>query len=88
MISFLLKKYHNHILPNAEKIRLRNAISLREVYPEISPLFIGNAEFISMAEFTKDEIDNLSIYQIAYRLKESISKIRNEDFVKKLLVPV
>lgn len=85
IISFLLKKYHNHILPGAEKIRLRNAISLREVYSEINPLFIGNAEFISMAEFTKDEIDTLSISQIAYRLKESIRKIRDEDFVKNLL---
>lgn len=85
IISFLLKKYYKHILPGAEKIRVRNAISLREVYSEINPLFIGNAEFISMAEFTKDEIENLSIYQIAYRLKESISQIRNENFVKELL---
>jgi hypothetical protein len=80
--SFLLKKYHNHILPDAERIRLRVPINLRDVHPDIDSLYIGNAFFISFAEFTKNEIDKMSIPQIAYRLNESIKKARNENFIK------
>jgi hypothetical protein len=59
-------------------------INLRDVHPEIDALYIGNAIFISFAEFTKDEINKKSIYQIAYRLKESIKNTRNENFIKEI----
>jgi hypothetical protein len=63
--SFLLKKYHNDILPDAEKIILRNPVNLRDVNPDIDMLYIGNAFFDNTTEFTKDEINKMSIAQIA-----------------------
>jgi hypothetical protein len=82
--SFLLKKYHDDIMPNTDKIRIRIPINLRYIHPDIDSLYIGNAVFSSVIEFTKDEINKMSIYQIAYRLKESITKMRNENYVKKI----
>ena len=82
--SCLLKKYHSVILPDAEKIRLRVPINLRDVHPDIDALYIGNAFFISFAEFTKDEINKMSMYQIAYRLKETIKNARNENYIKEI----
>ena len=84
IISSLLKKYHNHILRNTDKVRLRNGINLRDVHPDIDAMHLGNATFTSTTEFTKDEIDKMSIPQIAYRLKETITNLRNENFVKAL----
>jgi hypothetical protein len=84
MNSFLLKKYHNNILPDVEKIRLRIPVNLRDVHPDIDSMYIGNAFFTSLVEFTKDEIDKLSIYEIAYRLKESIAVTRSENYVKEI----
>jgi hypothetical protein len=84
IISFLLKKYHNIILPNTDKIRLRNGINLRDVHPDIDSLHLGNATFTSTTEFTKDEINKMSLPQIAYRLKETITNMRNENFIKEL----
>ena len=82
--SFLLKKYHDRILPDTDRIRLRVPINLRDIHPDIDSLYIGNAFFISFTEFTKDEINKMSIPQIAYRLKESIKKARNENYIKEL----
>lgn len=84
IISFLLKKYHNHILRNTDKVRLRNGINLRDVHPDIDAMHLGNANFTSTTEFSKDEIGKMSIPQIAYRLKETIANFRNESFVKEL----
>lgn len=82
--SFLLKKYHNIILPSTQRIVLRNPINLREVHPDIDSMYIGNAFFDNTTEFTKDEIDKMSIYEIAYRFNESITNIRNEKYFKKI----
>ncbi|HNY50841.1 MAG TPA: acyltransferase [Smithella sp.] len=82
--SCLLKKYHNHILPKTDKIFLKHPISIRDVNPDIDSFYIGNAVFVNLIEFTKNEIDTMSIPQIAYRLKESIHKIRNENFIKEI----
>lgn len=82
--SFLLKKYHNDILPNTKKIRLRTPIDLRGLHPDIDSLYIGNAYFDGITEFTKDEIDQMSVPQIAYRLKESIKDMRNEKCIKSM----
>jgi hypothetical protein len=84
IISFLLKKYHNQILPDTDKIILRNPINIRDIHPDIDSLYIGNAYFNSFTEFTKDEIDKMSMPQIAYRMKESIANTRNENFIKEL----
>jgi hypothetical protein len=84
MNSFLLKKYHNYILPKTDKIRLRHPINLRDIHPDIDPMYIGNAFFFSWTEFTKDEIDKMSIYEIAKRLKESIKKGRDKDFIQEI----
>ena len=82
--SFLLKKYHDIILPNTDRIILRNPINLRDVHPDIDLLYIGNAFFDNTTEFTKDEINKMSIPQIAYRLKESTTNTRNKDYIKKI----
>ncbi len=82
MTSFLLKKYHRHILPDANRIRLRTPVNLRDVHPDIDSLYIGNAYIDSFTEFTGNEIDEMSIPQIAYRLKESIHNARNENLIK------
>ncbi|HQC64710.1 MAG TPA: HAD hydrolase-like protein, partial [Anaerolineaceae bacterium] len=82
MVSCLLKKYHRHILPDTDKVRLRHPVNLREIHPDIDPMYIGNAFFFSWTEFTKDEIDQLSIYEIAYRLKESIRSARDQNFIQ------
>ncbi len=82
MVSCLLKKYHRHILPDTDKVRLRHPVNLREIHPDIDPMYIGNAFFFSWTEFTKDEIDRLSIYEIAYRLKESIKSARDKNFIQ------
>ena len=84
IISFLLKKYHDHILRDTEKVRLRNGINLRDLHPDIDPLHLGNATFTSMTEFTRKEIHAMSIAQIANRLKETIAGYRNEKFAKAL----
>ena len=85
MTAFLLKKYHYQILPGADKIRIRTPINLREVHPDIDAMYIGNAYIDSFTEFTKDEIDKMSIPQIAYRLKESVNNAKNKDNVKEIV---
>lgn len=82
--AFLLKKYHHQILPDADRIRLRTPINLREINSDIDPMYIGTAYFINITEFTKDEIDKMSIYEIAYRLNASITESRSEKFIKKI----
>ncbi len=82
--AFLLKKYHHQILPDADRIRLRTPINLREINSDIDPMCIGTAYFINITEFTKDEIDKMSIYEIAYRLNASITESRSEKFIKKI----
>lgn len=84
IISFLLKKYQNHLLPDTDRIRIRVPVDLREIHPDIDSLYLGNAVFVSVTEFTKDEIDKMSIFEIANRLKESIQKTRNENFIKEI----
>ncbi|MCX5849243.1 MAG: acyltransferase [Deltaproteobacteria bacterium] len=84
MTSFLLKKYYNQLLPNTDKIVLRSPISLRDIHPDIDSLYMGSANFNSFTEFTKEEIDKMSILQIAYRLKESMIKMRNEKYAKEI----
>ena len=85
IISVLLKKYHDRILPDTYKIVIRNPVNLRDVHPDIDPFYIGNAHFDSITEFTKDEINKMSIYEIAYRLKESITNTRNESYVREIV---
>lgn len=82
--SYLLKKYHDYILPHADRIFLRNPISIRGVHPDIDSFYIGNAVFVNLIEFTKKEINAMSIPQIAYRLKDSINHTRNENFTKEI----
>ncbi len=82
--AFLLKKYHQEILPDADKIRLRTPINLREINSDIDPMYIGTAYFINITDFTKDEMDKMSIYEIAYRLNVSITESRSEKFIKKI----
>ncbi len=84
IISFLLKKYHNHLLRNTDKVRLRNGINLRDLHSDIDALHLGNATFTSTTEFTKQEINAMSVPEVAYRLKETIAGYRNEKFVKEL----
>jgi len=82
MTSFLLKKYHHQMLPDADRIIVRTPINLRDVHPDVDALYIGNAYFNGFTELTKDEIDQLSVTELAYRMKESIAGMRNEAFVK------
>jgi len=84
MTSFLLKKYHHHLLPNTDKVVLRSPISLRDIHPDIDALYLGSANFNNFTEFTKDEIDKMSITEIAYRLKESMIQMRNADYARKI----
>jgi hypothetical protein len=85
MTAFLLKKYHDQILPNTDRIVLRTPINLREAHPDIDSMYMGNAYFSSLTEFTKDKINKMSIPQIAYHLKESVNKARNKDYVKEMI---
>ena len=85
MTSFLLKKYHDYILPNTDRIVLKSPINLREIHPDIDSMYIGSANFNSFTEFTKDEINNMSIYQIAYRIKESMVNMRNEKYANEIV---
>lgn len=82
--ALLMKKYHRHVLPDTHKIVLRNPINLRDVHPDIDSLYIGNAYLDCTTEFAKDEIDNLSVYEIAWRLKESIHNAKKETFVREI----
>jgi hypothetical protein len=82
--AFLLKKYHDIILPNTNKIVLRNPVNLREIHPDLDPLYLGNAFFDNTSKFTKDEIHEMSILQIAYRLKESVTNTRNRNYISKI----
>jgi hypothetical protein len=84
IVSFLLKKYHKMLLPDTERIRVRNPINLREVHPDVDSLYIGYAVLVSVTEFTKDEIDKMSIHQMAQRLNESITNARKENYVKEI----
>jgi hypothetical protein len=82
--SILLKKYHSYMLPNTDKIVLRTPVNFRDIHPDIDSLYIGNAQYYCVTQFTKDEIDKMSICEIAYRMKESIMNMRNENFIKEL----
>jgi hypothetical protein len=82
--AFLIKKYHDVMLPDTDRIRLRSPINLRDVNPDIDPMYIGNAFLDLITEFTKDEINKMSIPQIAYRLKESINNARSENYIRKI----
>jgi len=82
--SLLLKKYHDIISPDAESVVLRNPINLREVHPDVDPMYIGNAFFDNTTRYSRDEIERMSIYEIAYRLNESISNVGNEEHLKKI----
>jgi len=84
MTSFLLKKYHHLLLPNTDRIVLRSPISLRDIHPDIDALYLGSANFNSFTEFSKDEIDRMTLTEIAYRLKESMIQMRSEDYAKKI----
>lgn len=73
------------MLPKTDRVVVRNPINLRYMHPDIDPMYIGNAYFNSIAEFTKDEINNMSICQIACRLNQSITKMRNERFMRDIV---
>ncbi|MBN1364601.1 MAG: hypothetical protein JW976_07345 [Syntrophaceae bacterium] len=85
MTSFLLKKYNDSLLPKTEKIVLRTPINLRDIYSDLHPMYMGNAYFASLTEFTKDEINKMSIPQIAYRLTEAVNKAKDKENVKKVM---
>lgn len=85
IVSLLLKKYHRHILPNTDRVVIRNPVNLRDVHPDIDAFFIGNAHFDSETVFTKDEINAMPAHEIALRLKESITNMRNENYVKEIV---
>jgi len=85
IVSLLLKKYHHLILPNTDRIVIRNPVNLRDVHPDIDAFFIGNAHFDSETVFTKDEINTMPAHEIAFRLKESITNMRNEKYVKEIV---
>ncbi len=82
--SILLKKYHEEIMPDTDNVRLRIPVNLRYIHPDIDASYIGNAVFSSVVEFEKNEIKKMSEYQIAYRIKQSIARMRNENYVKKI----
>lgn len=84
MTAFLLKKYHQNILPDADKIRIRTPVELRNLNPDIDSMYMGYAVLNSFTEFKKEEIDKMSIPQIAYRLKESIKNTRDKNFIKEI----
>jgi len=84
MTAFLLKKYHDQVLPDTDRIRIKIPIDLREIYPGIDSMYIGNAVFDNFTEFTKDEINKKSIYEIAYCLKKSVINARNENYIKEI----
>ncbi len=82
--ALILKKYHEEIMPDTDKVRLRIPINLRYIHPDVDSSYMGNAVFSSVIEFEKNEVKKMSEYQIAYRIKQSISKMRNENYVKKI----
>jgi len=84
MNAVIMKNYHKQMLPNADRVRLRTPINLRDVHPDIDSMYLGNAYFDSIADFSKEEMDKLSIYEIAYRLKESIAVMRDVEYIKRI----
>ena len=83
--AVLLKKYHNGIMPGTDQIRLRIPINLRYIHPDVDPLYIGNAVFSAVIGFSRAEINRMSVYRIACRLKEAIAKMRNEHYVRRIV---
>jgi len=84
MTTFLLKKYHSKILPDTDRVILKNPINLRDIHPDIDPMYIGSSNFNNFIQFTKEEIDRLSIPQIASRIKKSIADVRNESYAREI----
>lgn len=84
MTAFLLKKYHHLMLPDTDRIRLKIPVDFREIHPDIDSLYIGNAVLDSFTAFSKDELNKMSIFEIAYRLKESVTRTRDEKYVKEM----
>lgn len=82
--AFLLKKYHEQLLPHADRIVMRNPVDLRAVNDEIDSLYLGNAFFGNETVFTKEEINKLSIFEIAHRLKASVERTTNKNYIKKI----
>lgn len=84
MTACLLKKYHHHILPDTDKIVLRSPINLRDIHPDVDAMYLGSANFNSFTEFAKEEIDKMSITEIAHRLKESMLCMRSEKYAREI----
>ena len=82
MTAWLLKKYHHHILPHTDKIVIRTPVDLRTVHPGVDPMYIGYAVINSFSEFPKEEIDHMSVVEMACRLKESIHHTRTQRFIQ------
>lgn len=82
--AFLLKKYHEQLLPYADRIVMRNPVDLRTVNPDIDPFYMGNAFFGNETVFTKEEIHKLSIFEMAHRLKASVELTTNKNYIKKI----
>ncbi|HPX31289.1 MAG TPA: hypothetical protein PKW92_09425, partial [Smithella sp.] len=73
------------IMPGTDQIRLRIPINLRYIHPDVDPLYIGNAVFSAVIGFSRAEINRMSVYRIACRLKEAIAKMRNEHYVRRIV---
>ncbi len=84
MTTFLLKKYHSKLLPDTDRIVLKNPINLRDIHPDLDPMYIGSSNFNNFIQFTKEEIDSLSIPQISSRIKKSIADVRNENYAREI----
>ncbi|MBN1471944.1 MAG: hypothetical protein JW925_09190 [Syntrophaceae bacterium] len=82
--AFLLKKYHDVLLPDADKIKLITPVDLRNVHSGIDAIYMGNAVITGIAEFTKDEIRGMSLHRIAWRIKQSVVRPRDENAVKEI----
>lgn len=82
--AFLLKKYHEQLLPEADRVVIRNPVDLRVVNPDLDSFYIGNAFFDNETVFLKEEINTLSILDIAYRLKSSIERMTNKNYIKRI----
>ncbi len=80
--AYLLKKYHSVMMPKTDKIVLRTPVNFRDIHPDIDSFYIGNAQYNCVTVYGKDEIDKMSIFEVACRLKESITNMRNEEFLK------
>ncbi|SFK01579.1 acyltransferase [Bradyrhizobium sp. cf659] len=85
LTAFLVHRYGPTLLGGATALRLRVPVNVRNVHPNITRTFIGNA-FLESIVPVADVIDSpLAARDTARRIHEAVNSVRNPDYLSSAL---